>query len=342
MQRRVTIRDVAREAGVSIATVSNVLNRPGIVAAATRIRVQDAIDALEFVRTEGARQLHGLSAPVIAVMMPETAAPSGVELTRGVEQEATGLGLGVMIHSGREEQAAPARYVNFLAAQGVHGVVLMAGDRTDQAAKALHERGLPVVIVDDHRPRVSACSLRMDDAAGAADAVRHLLERGHRTIAYVDGPASSRSQHRLQAVTQAQCATGATAAGSLTVRADALTCEAGRQAADGLLAGPSRPTAVLCADVALASGVFQALHHAGLRAPDDMAVVGFDDGMHGASAVVPLTTVQRPVAEMGRQAVRMLLRETATPSTHEHEHLVMRPELVVRESSQHASTAAGR
>ncbi|MFF0224226.1 LacI family DNA-binding transcriptional regulator [Streptomyces sp. NPDC004629] len=342
MQRRVTIRDVAREAGVSIATVSNVLNRPGIVAAATRMRVQDAIDALEFVRTEGARQLHGLSAPVIAVMLPETAAPSGVELTRGVEQEATGLGLGVLIHSGRQEHAQPARYVNFLAAQRIHGVVLMAGDRIDHAAKALHERGLPSVIVDDHHPRDAACSLETDDAAGASDAVRHLLAQGHRTIAYVDGPASRRSQHRLQAVTQAYCATGATGAGSLTVRADALTCEAGRQAADGLLAGPRRPTAVLCADVALASGVLQALYEAGLRVPDDMAVVGFDDGVHGASAVVPLTTVQRPMAEMGRQAVRMLLRKTAAPLAHEHEHLVMRPELVVRGSSQRASTAVGR
>lgn len=327
MRRKVTIHEVAKEAGVSIATVSNVLNRPAIVAAATRQRVQDAIGALGFVRTEGARQLHGLPAPVIAVMLPELAAPSAVELNRGIEEEASGRGFGTMVHSGRPQDAEPARYVSFLAAQRVHGVVLVAGDWTDQASGALRERGLPSVVVGEHRPRPSTCSLRIDDTAGGIDALRHLRERGHRAIAWIDGPASLSSQN------------GPPVQGPLTVRAGALTPEAGRRAGDELLARSCRPTAVVCADVALASGVLQSLYRAGLRVPHDVAVVGFDDGAHGLSAVVPLTTVQRPSAEMGRQAVRLLLREGATPLTHEHEHLILRPELVVRASSQRATAA---
>ncbi|MFE2500045.1 LacI family DNA-binding transcriptional regulator [Streptomyces scopuliridis] len=242
---------MAREAGVSIATVSNVLNRPGIVAVATRARVQGVIDALGFVRTEGARQLRGLPAPVVAVMVPQLATSFGIELARGVEEEAARLGLGAMIHSRADAAAEPGRYVSFLAAQGVRGVVLAAGDLCDRTAQALREHELPLVVVDAPSPCGIDCSVSVDDTDGALAAMRHIREQGHRSVAYVDGPASPHLQGRLDAVTGAWRVHGKATPEILTVRSRSLSAEAGREAVQALLDGSCRPTAIVCADVVL-------------------------------------------------------------------------------------------
>ncbi|MDQ0585473.1 DNA-binding LacI/PurR family transcriptional regulator [Streptomyces rishiriensis] len=187
-------------------------------------------------------------------------------------------------------------------------------------------------------PEPAACSVGIDDVVGGQAAARHLIEQGHRSIAYVSGPGGLQQvRDRRRGALDAVRAAGLPSTALRELPCSALTVGAGRDAGQRILGLPQRPTAVFCANDLLALGVLQALYEAGLRVPDDIAVVGYDDIEFAASAVVPLTSVRRPAVAMGRQAGRLLIEETAAGgSLHEHTHVVLRPELVVRRSTMAA------
>ncbi|MFF2847578.1 LacI family DNA-binding transcriptional regulator [Streptomyces sp. NPDC058001] len=334
MQRRVSIKDVAREAGVSIGTVSNTLNRPNLVSPSTRSRVQETIHALGFVRTEGARQLHGLPSPVVAVVVPQGADPFGAELTHEVEKVAAEISLGVMVHSDTPDDASRARYASFLAAQRVLGVVVAVETDTDQVLTALRDYGLPCVTAGEDHGASLGYAVHTDDVAGARTVVQHLLQLGHEFIAYLDGPATQRSRRRATGVAMALRAPGVAPRQELGLQAHALTVDAGREAARVLLGLRQRPTAVFCGDDRLALGVLQCLYEAGVSVPEDMALIGYGDSIHSATAAVPLTSVSRSVPEIARHAIRMLAVEGA-PHLQDSadECAVVQPKLVVRRSS---------
>ncbi|MER6347895.1 LacI family DNA-binding transcriptional regulator [Streptomyces sp. NPDC001595] len=329
------MKDVAREAGVSLGTVSNVLNRPEIVAEATRARVLHVIDALGYVRAEGAWQVRGLTSRVLAVMVLDLADPSLTALASGVEQAAREAGLGAMMCTGAHDPAQAARHLALITSHQIRGAVLASGEGVDRTVAALRRNAVPFVVADRHAPHPGACSVGIDDVAGGHAAVRHLIERGHRSLAYIGGPDRlQRIRDRRQGAAEAVVAAGLPRTALRELPCPDLTVAAGRDAGHRLLGLPRRPTAVFCADDLLALGVLQALYEAGLRVPDDMAVVGYDDMEFAASAVVPLTSVRRPAAEMGRQAGRLLIEDTARDTArHRHAHVVLQPELVVRRST---------
>lgn len=331
---RVGIKDVAREAGVSLGTVSNVLNRPEIVSEETRSRVLEVIDSLGYVRAEGARQLRGWASRVIAVMVLDMANPFFTALASGVEQAAREADLGVMVCTGAHDPAEAARHLSLITSHQVRGAVLASGEGVGRTVAAFRRNAVPFVVADQYAPQPAACSAGIDDVVGGRAAVRHLLERGHRSLAYVSGP------DRLQQVRDrrrgALTAIGESGLPSTALRelsCDTLTVTAGKDAGHRILGLPERPTAVFCANDLLALGVLQALYEAGLRVPDDIAVVGYDDIEFAASAVVPLTSVRRPASAMGRQAGRLLIEDTAHGVRHTHRHGVLQPELVVRRST---------
>ncbi|MFE9826366.1 LacI family DNA-binding transcriptional regulator [Streptomyces sp. NPDC005791] len=331
---RVGIKDVAREAGVSLGTVSNVLNRPGIVAESTRRRVLDVIDSIGYVRTEGARQLHGLASRVIALLGLDPAGPSFTALTTGIGQAAREADLGVMVCTGASDPAEEDRHLALLTSHRVRGAVLTSGDGVERTVAALRRHALPFVVADQYTPEPAACSVGIDDVAGGYAAVRHLLERGHRDVVYVGGPDRlAPIRDRRTGARRAVNRSGLPSASLYELACSAPTVSAGNDAGHRILGLPVRPTAVFCADDLLALGVMQALYEAGLRVPDDVAMVGYDDLEFAASAVVPLTTVRRPAVAMGRQAGRLLIGDTAHDAGHEHAHVVLQPELVVRRST---------
>jgi LacI family transcriptional regulator len=334
---RVGIKDVAREAGVSLGTVSNVLNRPEVVAEATRSRVLEVIDSLGYVRAEGARQLRGWASRVLAVMVLDLANPFFTALASGVEQAAREADLGVMVCTGAHEPAEAARHLSLITSHRIRGVVLASGEGVGRTVAAFRRSAVPFLLADHNTPQPAACSVGIDDVAGGHAAVRHLIERGHRSIAYISGPdrlqqVRDRRRGALGAVSEA----GLPSAALRELPCDTLTVSAGKDAGHRLLGMPERPTAVFCANDLLALGVLQALYEAGLRVPEDIAVVGYDDIEFAASAVVPLTSVRRPAVAMGRQAGRLLIADTASGSPHEHAHVVLQPELVVRRSTMAA------
>jgi LacI family transcriptional regulator len=233
-------------------------------------------------------------------------------------------------------------YLELLEEQRVQGVLITPIDDASQRLHRLRDRGVPVVLLDRRSAETDLCSVSVDDRLGGELAMRHLVESGHRRIAFVGGP------HRLEQVRDrydgaVHALTGAGLGEDHLRRYDtpALTVGAGRDAAArilGQLRG-SRATAVFCANDLLALGVLQVLTRQQVRVPDDIALVGYDDIEFAAAAAVPLSSVRQPRQRLGQTAAGLLLDEANEPETHTHQQVVFEPELVVRESSQGILTA---
>ncbi|WP_436777624.1 LacI family DNA-binding transcriptional regulator [Yinghuangia sp. YIM S09857] len=337
MAARVRIKDVASLAGVSVGTVSNVINNPDAVSDEYRERVREAIERLGYVRSEPARQLRTGSGRIVAMLVLDVANPFFAEVARGAEQVLRGAGLGVMVCNSAGSRSEESEYLSLVAEQGVRGVLLTPADGRGRAVDALQGHGIPFVLVDRSMPRDEGCSVSVDNAHGGAEVARHLLSAGHERIAYVGGPtALPQVLDRFSGARSAVRHAGLPDDALLAVDSYGLNVAAGRDAGARIVGLPSRPTAVFCANDLLALGVLQALSVAGVRVPDEIAVVGYDDIEFAAAAAVPLSSVRQPAFEIGRTAAELLLSEARedAPSGHRHREVVLRPELVVRESSR--------
>ncbi|HTJ67758.1 MAG TPA: LacI family DNA-binding transcriptional regulator [Actinospica sp.] len=330
----VGIKDVARHAGVSVGTVSNVLNRPDTVTEAIRVRVQASIAELGYVRSESARQLRAGQSRIMGLLVLDMGNPFFVDVARGAERTARKAGLGVMVCNSNQSSQDEAEYLAMFAEQRVRGVLVTPADDGGRTVENLRRGGIPFVLVDRVGAGDAACSVSVDDVAGGTMAVRHLIAAGHRSIAYVSGPGWLRQIRDRRAGALAALAEAGLGPEALTeLPTETLNVAAGRDAGARLLGLMNRPTAVFCANDLLALGVLQALFTAGLNVPRDMAIVGYDDIEFAAAAAVPLTSVRQPAASMGTLAAELLLEETDGDGTHRHRHVVLQPELVVRAST---------
>ncbi|MFE0972705.1 LacI family DNA-binding transcriptional regulator, partial [Streptomyces sp. NPDC058826] len=188
MAHSVGIKDVARAAGVSVGTVSNVINRPDTVAAETRARVLSAIDRLGYVRSESARQLRAGRSRIMGLLVLDMGNPFFVDVARGAERAARDAGLGVMVCNSAQNPAEEAEYLSLFAEQRVRGVLLTPADATGRNIGGFRRHNIPFVLVDRVAEGTTECSVSVDDVAGGALAVRHLVDAGHRSVAYVSGP----------------------------------------------------------------------------------------------------------------------------------------------------------
>ncbi|WP_327653971.1 LacI family DNA-binding transcriptional regulator [Streptomyces sp. NBC_00483] len=338
MGQPVGIKDVAREAGVSVGTVSNVINRPEAVADATRARVQAAIERLGYVRSESARQLRAGRSRIIGLLVLDMGNPFFVDVARGAERAARDAGLGVMVCNSAQSPAEEAEYLSLFAEQRVRGVLLTPAEATGPTVEAFRRHDIPFVLVDRVAEGATECSVSVDDVNGGALAVRHLIDAGHRSIAYVSGPRTlNQVQDRRQGAQRALKEAGLPSSALRELPTERLDVAAGRDAGARLLGLTERPTAVFCANDLLALGVLQSLYAAGVRVPDDIAIVGYDDIEFAAAAAVPLTSVRQPAVHMGALAADLLLEEIEAADdperAHEHRRVVLQPELVVRGSS---------
>ncbi|OIV36876.1 LacI family transcriptional regulator [Mangrovactinospora gilvigrisea] len=337
----VSIKDVARRAGVSIGTVSNVVNRPSLVSESTRERVRAAIRELGYVRSETARQLRAGQSRVIALLVLDMTNPFFVDVAHGAEREAREQGLGVMFCNSDQDPEEEAAYLSLFAEQRVRGVLITPATEGDAALAVLSgfsRHGIPHVLVDRLVPADRACSVSVDDVTGGSLAAAHLFGLGHRRIGYVTGPLRmAQCADRLRGARAAAAEAGLDEDAVRVEERGALTVAEGRAAAHALLSGAAQawPTAVFCANDLLALGVLQVMVERGVRVPDDMAIVGYDDIEFAAAAAVPLSSVRQPARLIGRTAARLLIEETdpATAPEHHHQRVVYEPELVVRRST---------
>jgi LacI family transcriptional regulator len=335
VQRTVSMRDVARLAGVSVGTVSNTLNRPDRVGPDTQRRVRAAIAELGWVPNETARQLRGGKSRSIGLVVMDISNPFFTDLTAGVEEVAAAAGLTALVSNSAQRPARERQHLEALLHQRVRGVVLAPiGADWDEA---LLQAGIPLVIVDRATTTGSTCTVSVDDISGGRAVGVHLIDQGHRRVAFVGGPDVQQVHERREGVERGLLLGDRHSILSV-IPTEGLTVADGRTAAQSIVAtqATQRPTAVFCANDLVAIGLLQGLISRGLRVPEDVAVVGYDDIEFASAAVVPLTSVRQPRAELGRTAARLLLSEIAAAdeeTSHIHQQVRFTPELIVRDSS---------
>jgi LacI family transcriptional regulator, galactose operon repressor len=339
--RSAGVKDVAALAGVSLGTVSNVLNRPDRVSARTRERVERAMADLGFVRNESARQLRAGHSSTVAYVMLDATNPFFTDVAQGIEDAAERSDLSLFICNSDNRADRELSYLRRLEQQRVQGILITPVNPDDPSLDEIARHGTPLVIVDRVRDVDTHCSVAVDDVLGGRLAVEHLLDLGHRRIAFVGGPLTiGQVRDRLAGARTAIADAGLAPDALVVVGADALTVAEGRSAGERIAGMPraARPSAAFCANDLLALGLLQQCVSLGVRVPADLAIVGYDDIEFAAAAAVPLTSVRQPRRALGRQAAELLIEE-ATDREHRHQQVLFTPELVVRRST--LDTSAG-
>ena len=332
--RTVTIADVAQRSGVSTATVSRVLSGAAPARAATRERVLAAAKELEYRPSGIARALKRSETRTIGLLVTDIGNPFFPEIVRAVEDEAHRRGYGVLLCNAADDPERELAYLDVLLERRVDGLIVASARTTRRHADRLARVPMPVVLVNSDAPAGALPGISVAHRNGARLAAEHLLALGHRRLAHVTAPRThaAAARPRLAGVTDALRAAGIDPATLLVVGGDEHV-EGGMRATELLLARRPMPTAIVCYNDLTAVGALRAIRAAGLRVPDDVSVVGFDDVELSAWTDPPLTTVRQPTDALGRWAVEQLT--SASPSSERGERVVLEPTLVVR-----ASTAA--
>ncbi len=329
MTRKITIQDIARQAGVSKATVSRVLNHKPDVDPETRQRILAIIDEQGFVPSIVASRLAGGRSRLIGVLVPALTWPLVPELMRGVaeiiENTAYELVLYCVNDSNHEKDRSDI-IDHILSTRLVAGLLAIYPGQSAQHLIALHKQGMPVVMLDDQGlPPEDLPWVGANQCQGAYEATRHLLRQGHRRIAHIQGPLKYQvSLDRYRGYCDALAEVGIQPDPAIVVQGD-FQPPSGNSAATCLLTGEGeRPTAIFAASDLMAFGAISAAEQFGLRVPEDIAVVGFDD-ITAASHIRPaLTTVRQPLYEMGQSAIELLLRAVESSTLESQSSPIMR------------------
>lgn len=332
---RVTIRDVAEQAGVSVGTASNVLNRPDIVAPETRARVLEVIERLGFVRSSAAHQMRGGNSRCFGAVVIDASNPFSTETIRGLEDAVHEQGCAVVVCSTDGSSDREARYLRLLEEQRVQGIVITPATRSIRHLETLRERGTLVVLLDRRSRDGEFCSVSVDHARGGELAARHLFDLDHQRIALINGPLHlSQCAERRRGMRRAARQLGLDADRSIVeYTIDPITAfEQAAFAVDSFLALPDRPTAVVCFNDQIAFSVLRELTEREVRVPRDVSVVGYDDVDFAEMLSPALTSIRQPKYELGRAAAELLIAETVDPR-HRHGEIRFEPELVERKST---------
>jgi LacI family transcriptional regulator len=332
--RRASMREVAQLARVSVSTVANVLNNPTIVTTSTRERVEAAIARIGYVRSGPARQLRGAPSRLVGVISLDTSNPFYAAVSRGIEDRLDEEGYILLSCSTDVEPEREARALQVLEEHAVAGIIITPTEHNQDLLLAVSDRGTPVVLVDSPRGRLALCAATVDHYLGGQVVGEHLIELGHRRIVVFTGgarinPVVERHEGLRSAVVRAGL-------DPIEVLREAIipppNLDDGTQALiKAIVSQPAPPTAVVCLNDVAALGAMRALTDLGIRIPDDMSVVGYDDLPFAAQLYPPLTTVRRPTYRLGVTAAELLLDEAT--DGHDHREIRFQPSLVVRAST---------
>lgn len=333
------VKDVAALAGVSVGSVSNVINRRESVRPDVRERVEAAIAQLGYKPNPTAQALRRGTSPLVGVAVFDLTNPFFMEAAAAMERVLSREGYIMTLSSTHASVREERDLLEALGRQAVRGVLLTPADSSHEAATRLVEEGTPVVLFDAADAPEGLPSVSIDDRAGAALAIEHLLALGHERICFLNGRADMRqSVQRLAGVRDTiehwRRLTGSDSVQLTVCNAEAYTAQAGYAAAEEAIAearaaSEGAPTAVFCANDLLAVGVMSALRVAGVSIPGDVSVIGFDDIPLAAQMPVPLTTIRQPMDELGAAAAELLLSGADAPTQHQ----TFSPVLTIREST---------
>jgi LacI family repressor for deo operon, udp, cdd, tsx, nupC, and nupG len=316
-----TIYEVARRAGVSTATVSRVLSQPQVVSPATRRKVMSAVDRLGYTPNAAAKNLRTLKTGKLLVTVPDISNPFFSLILRGIEDAAQREGYSVLLGDTQHDETREDGYATMLRRKEADGLIFLGHRLPKEAAalvRAMLPRCAPVVNGCEFNPRLGVPSVHIDNAKAASEAMDHLYRLGHRRAGVITGPlVSPLSRDRLRGVTSR--AKKERAEHDLIVMTGDFSIESGAAEGERLLGRRDRPTAIFCFNDEMAMGVIQAARRRGIRVPEQLSVVGFDDIRFASYMDPPLTTISQPMRAIGEGTVRLLLEilhgNLATPES---------------------------
>ena len=300
---RVKMADVAREAGVSLATVSKVVNGRYGVAQETLDRVQGVIDRLGYEASLGAQSLRSRRTHVLGILVAEFE-PFSTELLKGASDAIAGTGYELLAYSGGSRGADVGwerRYLSRLSGTLIDGAVIVTPTVVDT------NHGVPVVAVDPHTGPSGLPTIDSDNYAGAVAATRYLLDLGHSRIGFLAGRGDLESARLREAGFRQAMADAAVEIDPSLVRVGSYIRDAAAGPARDLLSRPDRPTAIFASNDLSALATMEVARELGIRVPDDVSIIGFDNVPESALSTPPLTTISQPLHEMGAAALRLLV-----------------------------------
>ncbi|RAK16882.1 LacI family transcriptional regulator [Anoxybacillus vitaminiphilus] len=330
---KVTIYDVAKKAGVSIATVSRVINNTGRISEKTRKKVLEVMETLHYQPSIVASALTGKRTRTIGLIIPDVANPFFSEIARKVEDRGRELGFNVLMCNTDNNPDTEEMYLSLLKQKSVDGIIIGTTTKNYTVLNELLRENFPIALIAQDIPELAIDVVRVDDFLGGYLATSHLVSLGHKKIAIMLGNLSRTSdKYRFQAYRQVLEENGLEYNEKLVICTD-YSMEDGKRAALELLKSSQRPTAIFACFDALAVGVYQAAKELGLNIPNDLSVVGFDNTILATIVDPPLTTIAQPIDEMGRQVVDLLVRGIEEEK-HTKQRVILPPELIIRNSTK--------
>ena len=327
-----TLQDVANRAGVSPITVSRVVNNTGYVTLEVRERVQAAIAELGYVPNTLARSLRSRQTHTLALILTDITNPFFTTLARGVEDAASDAGFMVIFCNTDERETEEDKYLRMLLQQRVDGILLVPARNAVPSVRLIQKQGTAVVVLDRRVENIPVDVVRCDSREASVQLTQLLLTLGHTEIALLAGPEGvSTSEDRIAGFQYAMSAAGLSPRSR--VRNGEFTQESGYAMARQILAQSSRPTALFAANNFIAIGAYRAIEESGLRVPEDIALVAFDD-IPPSLVIAPfLTVASQPAYEMGQKAVQRLLQRLRREGPETCQEILLPTELIVRRSS---------
>jgi LacI family transcriptional regulator len=334
---RATIKDVARACGVAPSTVSNALSGSGYVRDDTRAQVLDAAKRLGYRASSVARGLRMQRSWSVGLLLADIANPWFPELVRGVEDVLWSAQINLVLCNTDYQAEKEDAYLRHLLDKRVDGLILASTGAESPAVPRLQAEGVPLVMLNRRHGSVATDYVGMDNKGGVAAAVKHLVDLGHRRIAFIAGRiSSSAANERREGYQLAMAEHVGPAPSELMVQGD-YSIVSGFEAARRLLALTPRPTAIVSANDFMAYGAIDAITRAGMSVPRDMSVTGFDDILVSGLSLIGLTTVRPPTWKLGASAAELLLQRVAKKGAAPRESIILPSELVIRATTARLS-----
>lgn len=324
------IRDVAKQAQVSVGTVSNVLNRPTQVSEETRLKVRNAIDMLGFIPTV-AMKSKSTESTVIGVILPLSNNPFYEELTQGIEDAIDEAGLTVLIGYSREDAAIELKIITSMINAGFKGVIVTPVGPRNQVFEKFIESNVRVAYISQTDEQPEQCSVSIDQVRGGYIGIEYLHSLGHTKILWVSGPdRHHQSNQRFVGITQAAADLGIEIS---VMKSESLDILSGEQIASKIIAAGALPDAIFAGNDALAMGIINYFNLKGIDVPGTVSILGYDNTSYAESGLIPLSTVSQTPYQLGATMGRQMIVELSAGENHVHQHVVFQPQIIERAST---------
>ena len=331
----VTIKDVARVAGVSHTTVSRALRDNPAISPATSQNIKRLANEMGYVPNSAARGLKTKRSNVLGVVVRRLDDPFFGQVVNGIEDVLQSQNYSMLLAASHRDFSKEHEIMRLMSERRVDGVIICSTLISPEHREQLDRFGVPTVLINNQATNESDCSVSHDDTDGAKQLAEHLIEQGHREIAYIgNGNAGRTNNDRLLGYQQALTAAGIVVRPDLIAAGENGRAEAGKEAAKQLLKLDTLPTAIMCFNDMMALGAMFALQRAGVQIPEQCSITGFDNIALSAHVNPPLTTFDQPKYELGRTAAEMMLRILGSDNGAKQEQAQLRGKLAVRESTR--------